>query len=44
MLEIGYDQGMEVSRMCRDNGYTDIKIIKDFAGLDRVVSAVYTRH
>lgn len=44
MFEIGYDQGMEVSRMCCDNGYTDVKIIKDFAGLDRVVTAVYTKN
>ena len=44
MFEIGYDQGMEVSRMCRDNGYTDVKVIKDLAGLDRVVSAVYAKH
>lgn len=44
MFEIGYDQGMEVSRMCCDNGYTDVKVIKDFAGLDRVVTAVYKKN
>ena len=39
MFEIGYDQGMEVCALCRDNGYTDIRVIKDLAGLDRVVTA-----
>lgn len=43
MFEIGYDQAMEVSGLCRDNGYTDIKVIKDLAGLDRVVTARYER-
>lgn len=38
-LEIGYDQGKEVSKLLKDKGYTDIKVIKDYAGLDRVVCA-----
>ncbi len=40
MYEIGYDQAMEVSDMLAVKGYTDIRVIKDFAGLDRVVTAV----
>ena len=36
--EIGYDQGKEVSDIMRENGFTDIAIIKDLAGLDRVVT------
>lgn len=36
-LEIGYDQGGEVRRLMEEAGYTDIEVIKDFAGLDRVV-------
>ena len=39
MHEIGYDQALEVSDMLRQKGYTDIAVIKDFAGLDRVVAA-----
>lgn len=39
LLEIGYDQGEEVSKLLEDKGYTDIKVIKDYAGLDRVVCA-----
>ena len=39
MYEIGYDQALAVSDMLRQKGYTDIAVIKDFAGLDRVVAA-----
>lgn len=37
MFEIGYDQGEEVSRLMQQAGYSEIKVIKDLAGLDRVV-------
>lgn len=36
-FEIGYDQGKQVSRLMEEAGYSNIEIIKDFAGLDRVV-------
>lgn len=36
-FEIGYDQGKEVKKLMEDNGYTNVKIIKDLASLDRVV-------
>ena len=36
-FEIGYDQGEAVYRLMEEAGYTDIEVIKDFAGLDRVV-------
>lgn len=36
-FEIGYDQGEEVRRLMEEAGYSDIEVIKDFAGLDRVV-------
>lgn len=37
LFEIGYDQGREVSRLLVENGYTQAAVIKDLAGLDRVV-------
>lgn len=36
-FEIGYDQGEEVRRLMEEAGYTNVEVIKDFAGLDRVV-------
>jgi release factor-specific protein-(glutamine-N5) methyltransferase len=36
-FEIGYDQGKNVKTMMEDNGYGEVKVIKDLAGLDRVV-------
>lgn len=38
-LEIGYDQGDAVTEILKKNGYADIQVTKDLAGLDRVVSA-----
>ncbi|SER09068.1 release factor glutamine methyltransferase [Lachnospiraceae bacterium NE2001] len=39
VLEIGYDQYMDVAEMLRENGFKHIKKQKDMSGLDRVVSA-----
>ncbi len=39
-FEIGYDQGEAVSRLLEENGYLEVRVIKDYAGLDRVVSGV----
>lgn len=36
-LEIGYDQGSAVSLLMKQAGFTDVIVIKDLAGLDRVV-------
>lgn len=36
-FEIGYDQGKEVSNLMREAGFYNIKLVKDLAGLDRVV-------
>lgn len=36
-FEIGYDQGAEVSEIMTKKGFADIQIVKDYAGLDRVV-------
>jgi release factor glutamine methyltransferase len=38
-FEIGYDQGEAVSRIFREHGYIKIQVLKDLAGLDRVVTA-----
>lgn len=40
MFEIGFDQAEEVSGLMRDAGFTGIRVKKDLAGLDRVVSGV----
>ena len=36
-FEIGFDQGAEVKNMMEAAGYKQVEIIKDYAGLDRVV-------
>lgn len=37
MYEIGFDQGDDVSELMRENGFVEVRVIKDLAGLDRVV-------
>ena len=39
-VEIGYDQGEEVQQIMLENGYQEVHLVKDFAGLDRVVYGV----
>lgn len=41
IFEIGYDQGQAVSELMEAAGYKDVQVIKDLAGLDRVVSGIY---
>lgn len=36
-FEIGHDQAAEVSELMQDAGFAEINVVKDFAGLDRVV-------
>lgn len=36
--EIGYDQGEAVRRIMEESGFREVEVIKDFSGLDRVVS------
>lgn len=38
-VEIGFDQAEAVSGIFRDNGFTQIQVKKDLAGLDRIVKA-----
>ena len=39
-FEIGYDQAEAVSALLEDAGFAEIRVVKDAAGLDRVVCAV----
>ncbi len=39
-FEIGCDQGRDVKKMMEEAGYKEVEIIKDFAGLDRVVCGI----
>jgi release factor glutamine methyltransferase len=41
-FEIGYNQGDAVSRLMCDAGFSQVKVIKDYAGLDRVVMGIYS--
>lgn len=39
--EIGFDQGEAVKGIMEENGFREVRIVKDFSGLDRVVSGVW---
>lgn len=39
-FEIGYDQGGAVKALLEEQGCGDVRIVKDYAGLDRVISGV----
>ncbi len=43
IMEIGYDQAEDVTRILSRSGFTDVCCIKDLAGCDRVISAVRMR-
>lgn len=40
-FEIGYDQGDAVRGLMEEAGYRNVEVVKDYAGLDRVVSGEY---
>ena len=40
-FEIGYDQGQAVSEMMKEADFREVSVVKDFAGLDRVVHGSY---
>ncbi len=42
IFEIGYDQAEDVSALMNSAGYTEIRVKKDLAGLDRVVCGRYS--
>ncbi|MBE6090404.1 MAG: peptide chain release factor N(5)-glutamine methyltransferase [Clostridium beijerinckii] len=39
-FEIGYNQGEAVKLLMENNGFTNVKIVKDFASLDRVIVGI----
>lgn len=41
LFEIGYDQGKEVEELMKTAGFQEVKIVQDYAGLDRVVMGIY---
>lgn len=42
--EIGYDQGKAVQDIMEENGFRDVRIVRDFSGLDRVVwGSIYSQ-
>ncbi len=43
-FEIGYDQGQEVSRLMEQAGFVEVNVVKDYAGLDRVVYGTLGHH
>jgi release factor glutamine methyltransferase len=42
-FEIGYDQALSVKGLLEEGDYVDICEVKDLAGLDRVIKAVYNK-
>lgn len=40
--EIGFDQGKEVKAIMEQEGYQEVAVIQDLAGLDRVVTGIIT--
>ena len=43
LLETGFDQGKDVSALLEEQGYEEIQVKKDLAGLDRVVMGRYNK-
>ena len=41
-FEIGHTQGEVVAQMLEEQGFCEIEIVKDLAGLDRVVRGTYS--
>ena len=42
LLEIGAEQGDPVTELLEENGFAGIRVIKDLAGMDRIVSSKKT--
>ena len=42
-FEIGYDQGEAVGQLLVDAGFSEVGVIKDYAGLDRIVTGILVK-
>ena len=42
-FEIGAEQGEDLTRLMNEGGFSEIKVHKDLAGLDRIVTGIYSR-
>lgn len=42
-FEIGAEQGQDMLRLMTERGFSEVKVHKDLAGLDRIVSGIYSR-
>jgi len=43
MLELGYGQSSTVADMFESSGYAQVEIIKDYAGIERIIKATWRR-
>lgn len=43
LFEIGYDQGQQVKELMEQQGFIEVTVIQDFAGLDRVVTGTFVK-
>lgn len=42
-FEIGAEQGADLTRLMNERGFSEVKVHKDLAGLDRIVTGIYSR-
>ena len=42
-FEIGAEQGKDLIRLMDERGFSEVKVHKDLAGLDRIVTGIYSR-
>ena len=42
-FEIGAEQGEDMLRLMKERGFLEVKVHKDLAGLDRIVTGIYSR-
>ena len=42
-FEIGAEQGEDLTHLMNERGFSEVKVHKDLAGLDRIVTGIYSR-